>query len=302
MKKIFSALKSVLLDTIQSSGEHNLMNSAAAIAFYAIFSLPGLLIAVVLTAGVFYGDDAVRGELSGQIARFVGDSTAQTIEDILKNIELNQGKGLQSAVGIGVLLFSATTIFMSLQAALNTIWGVRSAGNKVLREFALNRALSFGMIVALGLVLIFSLLMDTLLTVFLQPIHHYLEGVDTVALELANGLFSLLSVVFIVMILFKFLPDVELKWKNVTMGALITSSLLILGKYLIGLYMSQSNFSQTYAAAGSVVVLLVWVFYSTVVLLFGAELTRAILNYLGYRILPSRGAEKVELREVELES
>ncbi|RJE73185.1 YihY/virulence factor BrkB family protein [Reichenbachiella sp. MSK19-1] len=301
MKKIFFAIRTVLVDTIKASGEHNLMNSAAAIAFYAIFSLPGLLIAVVLSAGVFFGEEAVRGELSGQISDFVGKSAADTIEQILKNIELDPSKGIQSVVGIGVLFFSATTIFMSLQSALNTLWGVRSAGKRALKEFALNRTLSFGMIIALGFVLIFSLLMDTLLTVFLKPINQYLQGFDTVVLELANGLFSFVSVVFIVTILFKFLPDVRLKWKNVAMGALITSGMLVLGRFLIGMYMSQSNFGQTYAAASSVVILLVWVFYSTVVLLFGAELTRSILNFRGYTIRPSSGAKKVELREVELD-
>ncbi|MBU2912461.1 YihY/virulence factor BrkB family protein [Reichenbachiella agariperforans] len=301
MKKIFFAIRTVLVDTIKASGEHNLMNSAAAIAFYAIFSLPGLLIAVVLSAGVFFGEEAVRGELSGQISDFVGKSAADTIEQILKNIELDPSKGIQSVVGIGVLFFSATTIFMSLQSALNTLWGVRSAGKRALKEFALNRTLSFGMIIALGFVLIFSLLMDTLLTVFLKPINQYLQGFDTVVLELANGLFSFVSVVFIVTILFKFLPDVRLQWKNVAMGALITSGMLVLGRFLIGIYMSQSNFGQTYAAASSVVILLVWVFYSTVVLLFGAELTRSILNFRGYTIRPSSGAKKVELREVELD-
>jgi len=299
MKTKIKSIISIFKDAIDGLSKHGLMTYAASTAFYTIFSLPGLLITIVMVAGIFLGQEAVKGQISTQIDGLMGKSAAETIEGILTNIELTGSGTIGTIIGVGTLLFSATTVFVSLQTSLNVIWEVKSKPKKGWLKFIINKALSLGMVVSLGFILLVSLMLDTLLDLFMGKIESYIGDTSALILDISGTAIAFLIVAILFGLIFKVLPDVSLKWNQVRMGALITAGLFILGKSLIGIYIGQSNFSATYETAGSTILILVWVYYSTVIILFGAELTRAIIRHNGHIILPSENAVKVVLEEME---
>jgi membrane protein len=203
---------------------------------------------------------------------------------------------------LGTLIFSATTIFISLQEALNKIWDVVAQPKRGIVKFLINRVLSLGMIVGLGFILIVSLISDTVLEVFFNKIQSIIGREPSLLLDITSSILSFAIVFVVIAVIFKFLPDVQLKWKDVSMAALITTCLFILGKIGIQFYLENSSFTETYQAAGSIIVLLIWVYYSTVVILFGAEITRAIMIYKGHPIRPSENAKKVSIQQVDYET
>lgn len=301
MKKNKKALLKILNGAFGRMGEHNLMSSAAAIAFYTIFSLPGLLITIVMVAGLFLGEEAVTGELASQIEGLMGATAAETIQTILTNIELTGSGPLGTAIGVGTLLFSATTVFITLQDALNTTWEVKAKPKKGWLKFLINRMMSLGMIISMGFILVVSLLSDALLTLLMDELEVVLGPTSAHIIEVLSSVVTTAVVILLFALIFKMLPDVYLKWKQVWMGALITAGLFILGKFLIGFYIGQSDFSATYDTAGSTILILIWVYYSTVTVLVGAEITRSIILYTGEVIEPSSGAVKVKLKELEVQ-
>lgn len=302
LKSSFLALKQISLTTIRGFSEHRLMTFAASIAFYTIFSLPGLLITIIVTAGVFVGKEAVQGELVGQLQEYIGTSSAKTVEEIITKIQLSGDITWKTVFGLGTLLFSATTVFISFQDALNRIWDVVATPKKGFVKFIINRVLSFGMIISLGFILMVSLLLDTILELFFNKIENVIGREPSFWLNITSDLASILIVFLVISFVFKILPDVILKWKDVGMAAIITTAFLMLGNYLISFYISKSDFSETYEAAGSIIIILVWVYYSTVVVLLGAEITRAIMLYKKKPIRPSRDAKKIIIQQLDYES
>lgn len=299
---MFKAIVKVTQLIFKGISAHSLMTFAAAIAFYTIFSLPGLIITIILVAGLFLGQEAASGELSTQLSSFIGPDVADSIEHIILQLDMSDETTFKTVFGVGTLIFSATTIFISLQEALNKIWDVVAQPKRGFLKFILNRVLSLGMVVGMGFILIVSLITDTLLDLFFGKIESVLGKEPSLLLNLSSGLLSFGIVYFIIIMIFKFLPDVQLKWKDVRIAALITTALFILGKMGIQFYVTHSTFSKTYQAAGSFVILLIWVYYSTIVVLFGAEITRAIMIYKGNPIRPSANAKKVTIEKVDYET
>lgn len=299
MKKFFTPIIDIAKITFNGFGKHGVMNYSASIAYYTIFSLPGLLITIVVVAGLFLGQEAVQGQLVGQLEGYVGTAAAETIEAMLAKIQLDNDFSIQTIIGIGTLVFSATTIFISLQEALNRIWDVEAVPEKGLIKFIINRVLSFGMILSLGFILLVSFLLDTALELVFGKLQNAIGREPTLWLDIMGSILSFGVALLVVMLIFKVLPDVYLKWRDVAKGGLITTGLLILGKYLISLYIENTDFSATYDAAGSFIVILVWVYYSTLVLFFGAEITRAIMIYKGRPIRPAKGAKKIKIQQFD---
>src|SRR5690554_2322249 len=281
---------------------HSLMVFAAAIGFYTIFSLPGLLVTIVVVAGVFLGNEAASGELTEQLGEFVGADVATSISEIVMQVNVGGEGTLQTIIGIGTLVFSATTVFMCLQKGLNRIWDVVAQPKRGLVKFLINRVLSLGMIVGLGFIFIVSLISDTILELFFEEIKKLIGEEPSLLLSISSNILSYAIIFVIIAMIFKFLPDVKLRWKDVSMAALITAGLFILGKYAIQFYLSNSSFTETYQAAGSVIILLIWVYYSTVVVLVGAEITRAIMIYKGRPIRPANHAKKIAVQEMDYET
>lgn len=299
---MFKPIIQVTKTIFKGVGSHSLMTFAAAIAFYTLFSLPGLLVTVVIVAGIFLGNEAASGELTNQLTEFIGADIAKSISEIIVQVDMSDENTFKTVFGVGTLVFSATTIFMCLQEALNKIWDVMAQPKRGFVKLIINRVLSLGMIVGMGFILMVSLISDTLLDLFFGKIQGIIGEEPSILLSITSSVVSFGIVFLIIAMIFKFLPDVKLKWKDVSIAALITAGLFILGKYGIQLYLSNSSFTETYKAAGSIVVLLIWVYYSTVVVLFGAEITRALMIYKGNPIRPSEHATKVSIQTVDYET
>lgn len=280
-------------------GEDNPMNYSAAIAFYTIFSLPGILIVTVYFVGLFYDEKLVQSEIFYQIKNLIGEQSAREIEKIIAKAEESGEGAIARTIGIVTLLFSATTVFVSLQQALNRIWGLKAKPERGWLKLIINRLLSLGMTISVGFLLLVSLVVDAVVLMFQDYLAEYLAGVSTFLLNSFNFLFSLGLITLVFGLIFKVLPDAKIKWKDVGIGAFITTLLFIGGKYLISLYLATSSLGSTYGAAGSLVLLLIWIYYSSTIMLLGAELTFVYSKNIGSIIMPSPGAVKVKLKEQE---
>lgn len=289
-------------DVFNSFIEDNPMIYAANIAFYTIFSLPAALIVIIAIAGNFFAKEAVTGELYFQIKGLVGPDSAKEIQNIIENASQSESGIIATIIGIATLLFSATTVFVSIQGALNAIWKVKPVPKKGYVKFVLDRILSFALVITLGFLMMVSLVLDALLGVLKTFLMELFSSITYYVMEVINFGISFIVVSVVFAMIFKFLPDARLKWSDVRTGAVMTTILFILGKFLIGFYIGNSDFEDTYGAAGSLVAILMWVYYSSVILLVGAEFTQAFAKSRGRIIRPSKHAVKIETKEVELES
>jgi len=282
--------------------EDNPMLYAANIAFYTIFSLPAALIIIIAVAGKFFAKEAVTGELYQQIRGLVGPSSAAEIQKIIENASQSDSGVFATIIGVGTLLFSATTVFVSIQGALNAIWNVKPVPKKGYIKLIIDRVMSFALVVTLGFLMMVSLVLDAILSLFKNFLMQLFSGITYYVMEAINFAISFIVISLVFGLVFKVLPDAKIKWSDVRTGAVVTTVLFILGKFLIGLYLGNSDFESTYGAAGSLVVILMWVYYSSVILLLGAEFTQAFAKSKGRMILPAAHAVKVEMREVEIKN
>lgn len=267
----------------------------AALAYYGVFSLAPLLLLAIAVAGLVFGEQAARGEVLGQIQSTVGPTAARAIEDLLQNASHPASGVTATVVSLVVLLFGASGLFLELQDALNTIWKVAPRPGLGLMTMIRARLLSFAVVLGTGLLLLALLAVSTGLTVvdtYLKPFAHALPGGPwlwkAVNLGVSFGL-----VAFLFALIYKLLPDAEVAWRHVGHGAVLTALLFNAGKYAIGLYLGETSVSSAFGAAGSVIILLVWVYYSAQILLFGAEFTRAYALRTGERVPPAPHAVAV---------
>jgi membrane protein len=266
---------------------------AASLAYYTVFSIAPLLIIAISIAGAFFGEEAVRGEIIGQIQGLIGKDSASTIQGMLQNTQKpNSGGTIATVFGVVTLLLGASGVFGQLQEALNIIWEVKPKPGRNLVKFIQARFLSSAMV----LVIAFLLLVSSVLSTVLVAITHFIRNLWPGFQFLGQSLDFLLSL-FVVTLLFaaiyKVLPDVKVPWRNLWVGAGVTALLFNLGKYLIGLYLGSSGVGSTYGAAGSIIIVLVWVFYSAQILLLGAEFTQVYSKHLGTPIRPSQHAVSI---------
>lgn len=291
----------LIRDTIKGFEHDNPMVYGASIAFYTIFSMPAILIFMVFIAEIFFGQKAVEGTLYGYIEDFVGSDSAQQIENILKNAKFDESGFFARVLAVGSLMFSATTVFANVQFVLNEIWGVRAKPEKGWLKFIIDRLFSFLIVASLGILLMAALLVDIVLKIF----ENFLSKIfSEYAVYLMQGISFVLVIAIVTLVftlVFKLLPDAVVRWRDVWVGSLVTSFLFIAGKELIGIYLNQSTTSSTYGAAGSLVFLLIWIYYSTVIFLIGAEFTKAYSQVVGKEIRPKKNAVKVVKKEIERE-
>lgn len=249
----------------------------ASLAYYTLFAITPMLLIVIAIAGSVYGEEAVRGELVGQIDQVIGPNGAELVESLLRNARQGDRSTLATILGAITFLLGATGAFIQLQNALNEIWRVKSRpGNDIVR-FLLDRARSFGMIVGLGFILLVSLVIDAGISAAYSWAGGYLPGVPWI-LDGLNTLFGLAVITVVFALVYRILPDVELTWGDVWLGAVITAVLFAIGKRLIGLYLGQATPASAYGAAGSVVIIMVWVWFSAQVVLLGANITRVAVR------------------------
>ncbi|HYI78458.1 MAG TPA: YihY/virulence factor BrkB family protein [Chryseolinea sp.] len=291
----------ILKQTVLNFFQDDSFSYASSIAFYTIFSLPAILIISLSVGSTFYERDIVQQELVNQVGRLIGEKSAADVEQILINAALDSTGTVAKIVGIATLIFSATTVFISLQTSLNKIWGIKPKPERGIVKYLLDRLLSLAMVISIGFLLLVSLVFDTVLVVFQNSLTKVLAGWALYLVTAVNIVVSLGIITVIFAILFKVLPDAKIKWKDVWVGAIVTTVFFALGKYLIGFYLGNSSVNSAYGAAGSLVIILIWVYYSTVIFLFGAELTSVYAEKLGSDITPYHHAVKVQVVEVERE-
>ena len=264
---------------------------AAALAYYALFSLGPLLVIVIGVAGLFFEKNAVSHEVTSQIQSFVGDKGAGTIESMLKRGNGNSSL-IATVLGTLALVFGATGVFGQLQDALNTIWEVKLKPGQGVWAFIRSRFLSFAMVFGIAFLLLISMVITTLLEAFSGAISQVLPVPAMVVRVLHLGI-SFVVITLLFAMIFKLLPDARVRWRDVWVGAMGTSLLFTLGKSLIALYLGRESTSSAYGAAGSVIIILLWVYYSSLILFFGAEFTQVYARKTGSKIVPRPNAEAV---------
>ena len=266
---------------------------AAALSYYSVFSLAPIIVVAVSVAGYFFGRDAVTGEMYEQIRGLIGPDGATAIQKMVESAYL-QDRGLfPTVIGLLTLLFSATIAFTALQDALNKIYKVQADPQSGILAMVINRLLSFALVLAIGFLLMVSLTVDIIINVLDDYIQRILVDYSIYLIRAIQiGIsFSIITLLFAM--IFKFLPDVKIRWQNVWRGAILTAGLFTLGKSLIGLYLGQSDLTSTYGAAASIVIILLWVNYSSWILFIGAEYIYVYAKRRGEEILPSHYAKKI---------
>lgn len=274
---------------------------SAVIAYYTLFSLPSLLVIIISTAGYFFGREAVQNQITGEIGQFIGQGTSEAIETMISNAFLEGGSIFTMIFGLAMLIFGATGAFFQLKRAMNKIWGVREKKENF-KRMILDRVISFGMIIAIGFMLIVSLVISALVTALSGYISTYAPDITAVALDIFNFLISYIFVGFLFASVFKLLPDVKIRWKTTFVGASMTTILFLVGEYALGFYFGQSNPASVYGGASSVVLILIWVYYSCMIMFFGAEFTVQYALMKGEKVEPNRFSEPAihqEMAEME---
>jgi membrane protein len=274
---------------------------SAALAYYTLFSLPGLLIIIIWFSDIFYRHKDVEGTVYGQVGELVGTKAAQQIQETIAN-SINSGQNkIAAIIGIATLIVGATGIFGEIQDSINLIWKLKSKpkkGRGWLRML-INRLLSFSIILSLGFLLLVSLIINSLMDFFINHLTQVFPDTQVVVVYISNLVLSFIITSLLFGLIFKVLPDARIDWKHVRAGAFTTALLFMAGKYLIGLYLGQSTMTTAYGAAGSIIVILLWVYYSAIILYFGAVFTRVYAMNTGSQIYPNNYAVWVEQVEVQ---
>ncbi|MCC6288788.1 MAG: YihY/virulence factor BrkB family protein [Chitinophagaceae bacterium] len=273
---------------------------SAALSYYTLFSLPGLVIIVIWLGDIFYGRAAIEGSVYGEIADLVGRQAAVQIQDTIKNATLSTGNKLTTIIGVITLIIGATSVFGEIQDSINLIWRLKAKPRKGWVKLLVNRLLSFSIIITLGFLLLVSLIANGLMDAFIHRLTILFPQTEVAAVYIANVVLTFVITSFLFGIIFKVLPDAKIQWCNVRVGAFTTALLFMGGKFLISYYLGRSSMTSAYGAAGSVIVILLWVYYSALILYFGAIFTRVYAIETGSHIYPDKYA--VWVKEVEIES
>lgn len=263
----------LITETYSELIDDKVFKMAAALSYYAAFSLGPLLIIVIAIAGFFLGEEAARGGIVNEIRNMIGQDGAQMVETIIKGASSTSQGIIATIIGLLLLFLGSVGVFLELEESLNIIWGVELKPGRGVWGFIKNRLVSFSMVIAIGFLLLVSLIVNSLLT----ALNKYLSLMFSNLLDFAqvlNILGSFLVVNLLFALIFKYLPDVIIPWKYVWIGAVITSILFSFGKFLIGLYLGSTSYSSTYGAAASLAIIFIWIYYSGLILFFGAEMTQ----------------------------
>ncbi|MBP1648374.1 MAG: putative ribonuclease [Bacteroidetes bacterium] len=285
-RQIWQTLKTI----IDEYSNDKVPKLAAALSYFTVFSVAPLLVIAIAVAGAIFGADAAQGRIVQELKGLVGFEGAQLIQTAIKKTNETSGGTIATIISIVTLGIAATAAFIELQDSLNIIWKVKpKPGGAFLKEFIRNRLVSFGLVVGMG----FLLLVSLLISAGLSALEEYLGSIlsiPPVILQIVNVVISLGVVYILFALLFKILPDVQISWKDVRIGALVTTFLFVAGKYLIGLYLGRGSIGSTYGAAGSLAILLVWVYYSAQILFLGAEFTYVYATMFGSGAKPTEHA------------
>ncbi len=299
-KLSFKGMWEVLKNSFSGFSNDNVTKLGGSLAYYTVFSMGPLLVVIISLCSIFLGRQAVEGEIFGQLRTFVGSDTAAQMQEIIKNASISGKGNIAAVIGVITLLIGATTVFGDIQDSINRIWGIKAMPKKGWLKWLQNRFLSFSVIASLGFLLLVSLGIAAIIEALSNSFQHKFPGVAVTVVYIVNLLITLAITTLIFAVIFKVLPDARIKWKDVMAGAITTGILFMLGKFGISFYISKTHVGSTYGAAGSLVILLLWVYYSAIILYFGAEFTKAYAIKYGSQIHPNDYA--VTMKQVEVET
>jgi membrane protein len=299
-KSFFGNVFGLLKQTFQEWLGDKAPQLGAALAYYTVFSLAPLILVLLAIVGVIFRDDPAGtwNKITEQMSYFLDPSAVQVVQSIAQKASEPGKSTIATIIGVGLAIFGASGVFGQLQDALNTIWGVKAKPGGGIWGFLRNRFLSFAMVAGVCFLLLVSLTLESLLKAFSHYVQTVLPGGIVVALAV-YFIFDFAVVVLLFAMIFKFLPDVQIQWRDVWIGAVITAILFGIGKWLLGFYLGSGAAGSAYGAASSLITLLLWIYYSSQILLFGAEFTQVYAARAGRAFKPTEYAVRVETKEVE---
>ena len=296
LKTIWNILKESLMDFIDNKS----LRMSAALSYYTVFSLPPMLIVIISMCEIFYGKAAIEGSIYGHINEYVGNAAAKQIELIIFKATLSKHITWVSVSGFASLLLAATGIFSEIQVSINEIWRLKAKPKKGWLKIIVNWTLSFSIVVSLSLIVLISLVINSIMDIIG---YHLLKFIPVLLLNLALGInlfLTFFTTTLLFAVIFKVLPDARIRWRDVIVGSITTSFLFMSGKSALNYYLNSSNITSSYGAAGSLIVILLWVYYSAAILYFGATFTRVYARFKGSDIYPNDYA--VWIKEIELKN
>lgn len=282
--------------------DDKVMKLSAALSYYTIFSLPPLLIIIISLAGFFFGEDAVSGQLFHQIKGLAGEVAAMQIQEAIKNVKLSGNSTFATVFSLIVLVIGASGVFAEIQDSINYIWGIKPKPDKGFVKFIKNRLMSFSMIGAVGFIMMVGLIVNSLLDILSQRLMSFFPEEFVYLFYALNYILIFLIICVLFTVIFKSLPDGKVALRDCIIGAAFTSLLFVLGKFAIGFYLGNSSIASVYGAAGSVILILIWVYYSAIILYFGAEFTKVYAITHGSNIIPNEYSVRILKEEIELKS
>ena len=299
MKKLKEVGK-VIIGSLKNAVTDKIPKYSASLAYTTVFSFGPLLIVIIFLCSIFFGQEATQGRIYGQLQQFVGPDAAVQLQTIIQNATISDKSSFAAVIGISTLLLGATAVFAEIQDSINMIWGLKAKPKKGVWKIIRNRFLSFSVVVSLGFLLLVSLAISTVIEGLSDKLKASLPNVTVIIFYILNLIITFLVTTALFAIIFKVLPDAKTKWKDILPGALASGVLFLIGKFAISFYIGKSNVGSTYGAAGSLVVLLLWVYYSAIILYIGAEFAKTWTTHKGSSIQPNDYA--VALKKVEVET
>ena len=294
VKKYFNIIKDAGMQFMDDQG----LKLSAALSYYTIFSLAPMLLVMISVLSIFFGRDAIQGQVFDQINGLVGNDAAAQLQEILKNASMSDKSGVAAAIGVGTLVIGATGVFAEIQSSINYIWSIEARPEKGWLKYLKTRLLSFSLILTLGFLLIVSLGVNALVDLLSEELEKYFSEVSVIIFYVVNLAISLLVITTLFAVIFKVLPDGKIRWRECFIGAAFTALLFGIGKFAISFYIGQSDLGATYGTSASIIILLTWVYYSSIILYFGAEFTKVYANSDGTHIAPAEHAVLIEKRVV----
>jgi membrane protein len=302
LKKNLSSFLLVVKEVFREFSADNTLKYSASLAYYTVFSIAPLLVVLTTLFGFLFGKEAMQGRVYEQLNSLVGSNVAVEIQDIIKNIHLSKNSFFATVLSVIILLIAATSIFGEIQDSINKIWGLKIKNHKVWWKLILTRLLSFSLILSIGLVMIVSLLLNAIIAAFGKFIGKFIAGYSVYFIQVSEAVLSFLVATFLFAFIFKVLPDAKIRWKDVLFGGFITAILFTIGKLGINFYIQKSNLTSLYGAAGSIIILMVWVYYSSIILYLGAEFTKVFTKLYGKNIAPNEYADWIKIEKKTVSS
>ncbi|HYG50769.1 MAG TPA: YihY/virulence factor BrkB family protein [Flavobacteriales bacterium] len=301
MKKVAVTFWKLLSSTFHEFNEDRGIKLSASLSYYTVFALPPLLIIVVSLCGIFFGREAVRGEIFDQINDVVGNAAALEIQKTIRTIHLSNNGPLAATLGVILLFIGASGVFAEIQDSINFIWGLRAKPKRGFVRYVINRLISFAMIGTVGFLLLVSLIANSLMDLLGEHLEQRFDSNLVFIVYVLNLVFVFAMTTALFMIIFKALPDARLKMRDCMIGAAFTAVLFMVGKFLISYYLGHSRIGWAYGTAGSVILVMVWVYYSAIILYFGAEFTKMYAETHGHKIIPNKYSVRILKEDIELD-